>query len=243
MLADEYESNALPAQFVSGGQLDKSSLPCLSREAVLDAIENGLVEFSGRSESRGIQNEKGITNRLCKILNCHKLLYFHHEGMQDEASGTSSVVDMEALTTSSTMFEARLYSKEQTLMAIEAKRLPSPPPKSREREYVIGAERNSGGVERFKLGIHGAEASAWALVGYVQNGSFSYWRETINGWINELISESSCAPEWHPSDKLALLAESSKTARYKSSCKRTSRGKNDVIELMHLWIALEPSHA
>ena len=99
MLADEFDSKLTSGGFPSAGKLDSTALPCISRDAVLDAIESGLAEFAGRKELRTIKNEKGITNRLCKILSGHKLLYFHHEGMQDEESGTSASVDLEAIAT------------------------------------------------------------------------------------------------------------------------------------------------
>jgi hypothetical protein len=89
MLADEYDLQLTSGGFPSAGKLDTKALPCISRDAVLDAIERGLAEFAGRKEFRNIRNEKGITNRLCKILSGHKLLYFHHEGMQDEETGAS----------------------------------------------------------------------------------------------------------------------------------------------------------
>src|SRR5258705_1395545 len=105
MLADEYESQLPSGGFSSAGKLDSDALPCVSRDAILGALEGGLAEFAGRKELRNISNEKGITNRLCKILNRHKLVYFHHEGMQDEETGTSASVELEAITTGETLFE------------------------------------------------------------------------------------------------------------------------------------------
>jgi hypothetical protein len=240
MLADKYYERSLPDEFLPAGRLDENVLPCVSRDAVLDVIENGLAEFAGRSELRKIENEKGITNRLCKILNCHKLLYFHHEGMQDEQTGTSPSVDLEAVTTGDTTFEARSYAKEETLVAIEAKRLPSPPPKSREREYLIGSDRSSGGLERFKLGIHGKRAPAWVMLGYVQRNDFSSWLTKINGWIDEL-AQGRQLPQlvWESGEKLEEVARASATARYRSRNRRCLDGKVAVIEIIHLWVSLK----
>jgi hypothetical protein len=144
MLADEFNIKLEPEGFTSAGKLDTNALPCVSREAVLNVIEGGLAEFARRKELRSITNEKGITNRLCKILSDHKLLYFHHEGMENEQTGASASVDVEAIATTDTVFEARLYAREETLMAVEAKRLPTPSPASREREYVVGSEKHGG---------------------------------------------------------------------------------------------------
>lgn len=235
MLADDYDFEAVPEDFLPAGRLDEDALPCVSRDAVLNVIESGLSEFAERTELHSINNEKGITNRLCKILNCHKLLYFHHEGMEDETTGISPTVDVEAVTTTATVFEARSYSKEETLMAIEAKRLPSPPPRSREREYLTGSNGNSGGVERMKLGIHGRNAAAWTMLGYVQKYDFSSWQEKVNRWIDDLASTSEL---WESTEKLEVVAQGVTTARYRSRNKRRCNGRGDIIEIIHLWVLL-----
>jgi hypothetical protein len=238
MLADEYNLNLASEGFTSAGKLDTQALPCLSRDAVLDVIEGGLAEFAGRKEFKSIKNEKGITNRLCKILSGHKLLYFHHEGMQDEETGTSPSVDIEAVATIGTVFEARLYAREETLMAIEAKRLPTPPPTSREREYLVGSEKRCGGVERFKLGVHGKQSAAWTILGYVQQHDFKSWRDKINGWIDDLSKTGKPSGFWDATEKLEMIAENVTTMRGRSKHKRQHDDKNDEIEVAHLWVSL-----
>lgn len=58
-------------------------------------------------------------------------------------------------------------------MVIECKRLPTPGGKDREREYVSGFHANgspTGGIQRFKLGLHGGQVHDAAMIGYVVNG-------------------------------------------------------------------------
>lgn len=238
MLADEYKLELGSGGTPYAGKLDSKMLPCISRTAVLDAIENGLAEFAGRKEFRTIKNEKGITNRLCKILSGHKLLYFHHEGMQDEESGTSASVDLEAIATTETVFEARSYAREETLMSIEAKRLPSPPPKQREREYLVGNNKGGGGVERFKLGVHGGKSAAWTILAYVQQHDFKTWREMINGWIDDLSLNGKPHGFWNTTEKVEMVAENVSIMRGRSQHKRQVGGKSDKIEIAHLWVLL-----
>ena len=239
MFADDFRPTSPPLDFQPVGQLDKDALPRLSRDAILDIIEASLVDFASRKELRAIQNEKGITNRLCKILNCQKLLYFHHEGMQEERTGISPSMDIEAIAKTSTVFEARLYAKENTLMAVEAKRLPSPPPKSREREYLVGSGANGGGVERFKLGVHGKNAPAWTIVAYLQKHDFASWHTTVNGWLTELACTGHPPAQWNSSETLELVGQGTISARYRSMNTRTCGGQTDVIEITHLWVLLD----
>lgn len=238
MFADDFRPTSTPLEFLPLGQLDRDALPRLSRDAILETIERSLSDFASRQELRVIENEKGITNRLCKILNCQKLLYFHHEGMQDETTGASPSVDVEAIATTATVFEARLYAKEDTLMAVEAKRLPSPPPRAREREYLVGSGSNGGGVERFKLGIHGKNASAWTMIAYLQKLDFPSWHKTINNWLEDLARNGNSPAQWKPTEKLEVVAKGATTARYRSKNTRTCGGQTDLIEITHLWVLL-----
>jgi hypothetical protein len=238
MLADDFGTGPEPREFLPIGRLDRDALPRLSRDAILDVIEACLDDLASRPEFRSIRNEKGITNRLCKILNCHKLLYFHHEAMQDERTGASPSVDIEAVATTATVFEARLYAKEETLMAVEAKRLPSPPPPSREREYLVGSDKSSGGVERFKLGIHGKNASAWTMIAYLQRHDFSSWHGRINGWLEDLARNGHPPAQWSRDEGLEVVATGAKTARYRSRNTRTRGRDTELIEITHLWVLL-----
>ncbi len=52
------------------------------------------------------------------------------------------------------------------LFIVESKILPAPPPKTREKEYVIGKNKN-GGIERFKTGKHGKLLNIFGIVGIV----------------------------------------------------------------------------
>jgi hypothetical protein len=237
MLADEFHEKAHPATSFAG-KLDANSVPCISRDVILDTIEKGLLEFADREDCQNIKVEKGITNRLCKILSGHKLLYFHHEGVQNEVKGSSASVDLEAIATTDTYFEARLFAREQTLMAIEAKRLPTSPPKKREREYLVGVDKATGGVERFKLGIHGRHSSLCMMLGYVQGGNFDSWRETINGWIDDLSSNGKPEGFWNAKEKLELIATNAATMRCRSEHRRQFEGKTDKMEIVHVWALL-----
>ena len=62
----------------------------------------------------------------------------------------------------------------EALFVVEAKRLPAPYRKSREKEYVIG-ETNNGGIERYKTEKHGKRFSRGGMLGFVEKQTFRYW--------------------------------------------------------------------
>jgi hypothetical protein len=71
-------------------------------------------------------------------------------------------------------------------LVFEGKRLPAPS-KAREREYVSGGTAYSGGIQRFKRGLHGATVEQAAIVGYVQDDGFAQWLTRINSWISDEV--------------------------------------------------------
>ena len=58
------------------------------------------------------------------------------------------------------------------LFVVEAKILPAPLPKKREKEYVKGDKKN-GGIERFKLEKHAKGLNQCGMVGFVQQNNQS----------------------------------------------------------------------
>lgn len=136
------------------------------------------------------------------------------------------------------------YTIYEPFMVIEAKRLPAPS-KDREREYVTGTNKASGGatggIQRFKLGLHGAKVQTAAIVGYVQKLSVNHWYATINKWIADVVTQpSSDGCVWRESDTMEHLAYNDEqgTATATSSHDRTDTCLTSSIRIHHLWVVM-----
>lgn len=122
------------------------------------------------------------------------------------------------------------------LYTVEAKRLPTGSG-SRKKEYVFGFFRSgspSGGIQRFKTGDHGYGLSESALLGYVEEKSFSDWHHVINSWILEKAKEF--PNEWTENEQLQQLDIDSR--QICSVCRSIAMRKSDTINLFHLWIRI-----
>lgn len=108
---------------------------------------------------------------------------------------------------------------------IECKRLPTPPNSQRlKMEYVCG-KNTDGGIERFKLNLHGVNLPHNAMIAYIEKEDFSFWHEKINTWIEEVGWENEFLTQ--PTiNKIAIL---------NSKHKR----QNDEVELTHFWLNLQ----
>ena len=187
-----------------------------------------------------IDSEERLNAQLCKFLNVvarHRdfsMVSFHHEERQ---SGRHRV-DLSALPTRCMWIGPRHHSIYDPFLVIEGKRLPAPT-LDREREYVTGGEKLNGGIQRFKLGLHGASVRAAALIGYVQDGTPAKWHTTINVWIRDLTAGKERDERWSREDRLQKLTEAPEAGV--SVCESVHLRVNaasDRIQISHLWVEM-----
>jgi len=188
-------------------------------------------------------SELMLNPQLCKFLDIRArsefpMIAFSHE--EPQASGRH--VDVSVLAVEGIIIEAQSYTKYDPILVIECKRIPAPS-KDRQKEYVTGtkADKTSGGIQRFKLGLHGARLDMVAMIGYVQEGTASHWLDEINGWILELVSNplgDGCV--WNPIEVLKKIGEdrSKRVFSYRSVHRRTNNAASEEIEIHHLWIMM-----
>ncbi|MDP2951998.1 MAG: hypothetical protein Q8O76_01615, partial [Chloroflexota bacterium] len=146
-------------------------------------------------------------------------------------------------TTATTVPKGGLWDKllYDPIVVFEGKRLPSPS-RDREKEYVTGGiEHKSGGIQRFKLGLHGANHDIAAMIGYLQEGSAFDWHDKINKWITEL-SNGTIADVcvWNISELLETFEEdfSKGIANCQSIHSRSGSAQSNKILIRHLWITM-----
>lgn len=192
------------------------------------------------------ENENGITNRLCKILEFKKPpeypFFFHHQNIESAKQNTST--DFAVFGTYSYVQQLNFADNEEApaLIKFEAKRLISNLPKRREREYVIGDYkqgkqiRNSGGIERFKNGRHGIDIIHACIIGYIQSDSFAFWKDKIDRFIqDEINNPHDKYLSWDNDDLLIFIKSDNNIYECISKPKRKS---GCSIDLRHIWINL-----
>jgi hypothetical protein len=185
--------------------------------------------------------EPKLNIQLCMFLEARArsdfpMACFHHEAPQ---TGQHRV-DVSASPPEVTVVGARAYSIYEPFLVLEGKRLPAPSP-DRRMEYVTGRERRDGGIQRFKLGLHGAKLQVAVMIGYVQEGSARHRHREINSWISELAARpvtDVCA--WKAGERLGRLHEDKKD-RIGSSLSAHDRSgdvASNSIQLQHLLVEM-----
>ena len=217
------------------GRISSGLAPGTTVRKTLQFVKSQLPRWRDMSGRPIVSGEEELNGQLCKYLNVaarrenFSMAYFHHEERQ---TGLRRV-DLSALPPDPAVIEGRSYSVLDPFLVLEAKRLPAPT-RDREREYVTGGDKKSGGIQRFKLGLHGALLSHAGMIGYVQRDSFDDWFTSINLWIADLAESS---PEWSQDDCLTSLTTD--VANRVASCvsvHERAEAETKNVHLSHLWV-------
>jgi hypothetical protein len=208
---------------------------------IIGFIYRQLPAWRDDPERKPEESEPKLNPQLCKFLNFQArsllpMFTFSHE----EPQSSNRHVDLSVIPANTMYLEARSYTKYDPVLVIECKRLPAPSP-DREKEYVTGTDPNKkgGGIQRFKLGVHGREFDMAAMVGYVQAHTFQEWHKKINGWLSELknsTTKDGCV--WADDEILNLIEEDvakGVSSYYSTHC----RDSGKKIKLHHLWIVMD----
>jgi hypothetical protein len=217
-----------------------------SIQGVLNCLNLNLPLFAKKQKGKIKMNEDGLTQRLCRFLNRNIGSFpflFEKEDMENDEKGNSPRVDIGIVSNTETIIvNDREFTEDETFFKIEAKRL-GKLPKIREKEYVVGREDkegkyiNSGGIERFKKGIHGKNLIHAAIIGYVQLHDFKHWHKSINSWITGLSKETPAF--WSNKELLKNESAKSELATYTSHHLREKESIKDEIKLNHFWVDLQ----
>ncbi len=185
--------------------------------------------------------EDKLNLQLCKYLDTRARFDFPMVRFDREEPQTCRRrVDLAASPAKTTKIGARTHTIYDPFLVLEGKRLPAPS-SAREREYVTGLEERTGGIQRFKLGLHGANMVLATMIAFIQEKSPSDWYGEVNKWIVELGDSSMkdvCI--WSADETLSSTDEnqSKGVARYLSA---HSREKLDKITIHHLWVRMKRS--
>lgn len=239
MLSEQRHANN--GRITKGIEVDASVL------SVLDFVKINLSVFVKKNKGAVSMNENGLTQKLCILLNRIKdkePFFFQPEDMEDKNRGNSPKIDVGVFSDKEkiTVYDTT-YGEDDSFFKIEAKRL-AKISVAREKEYVIGRMGQdkyleTGGIERFKKGIHGKNLRHAAIIGYIQNEDFDYWFNLINSWITELITQK--GNFWQEEDKLIKANQGFESGLVLNSTNFRAKpnSKPDYIHLTHFWVDLK----
>lgn len=223
------------------GQLQRTATSDTLIDRTIDFIFGALIPWSQDVErQKGMAeqqlNEDDLNTQFFKFIQVYaKQKEFHMVIFgREEPQKKQRKADFSVSPYPETIIQGTRYNYYQPFLVIEGKRLTSKLSKNRKREYVTGENgKTSGGIQRFKLGEHGANHGVAVMVGYVQSCAPLNWLDIINSWIKELIEQ--CPNEWQINEQLTLEGNcNNQLIRATSNHPRSCNSNN--IKLHHFWI-------
>ncbi len=217
-------------------------LPETARYELIDFIAGELPRWRDHPDRQPASAETTLTSQLCDHLNgaayystTWSHVQFRTEVPDEVTRGRKIDLAAKPLATS-LVIEGRRHSQFDTLLPIECKRLPTPQEKDRdEREYVTSEHGTTGGIQRFKLGLHGAAHRLGTMIGYVQDQTCSYWLGRVNSWIANLAEVDS---SWTDAEILQSLNDDSAVGLCVLRSQHRRDGDLEDCELRHVWIRM-----
>lgn len=107
---------------------------------------------------------------------------------------------------------------------------------------MTGGTTQLGGIQRFKLSLHGARQNTAAIIGYVQKNTLEDWHSRINKWICDLAHDTTSVDEnWCEDEQLADFAadRAGHTSSAWSKHPRKDTAISPQIRIRHLWIVMQ----
>lgn len=212
--------------------------PSTQFNLVVNLVKQSLPLLAVSAMKDGISNEDGLNSLLSlfisKAARKDDLPFIvQHQSTEDLTRGGSPAPDIGIHL--DIVDDANPFPR---ITVFEGKRLTTSLGLQRRKEYVIGREEKGkhvpcGGIERFKLSIHGRELNHVGMIGYIQEGTPEYWHGLINSSISELslLHET---PKWSEEEHLAKVTTKGRISESASIVYR----KVDKLHLTHLWINL-----
>jgi len=236
--------NHLPEGNPARGKITNGLAAGTLIERTIEFVLAELTNWRNTPNRPAEESEERLNAQLCKHLEVTarhslRMVFFHHEEKQTGARR----VDFSASPTEDRFVGATFHTIYDPFLVLEGKRLP--PPKNgsgREREYVTGGDAKSGGIQRFKLGLHGAKHEIAVIIGYVQADTPAEWNERINGWILELEGAlQSDGTKWSSIDRLSDFVDNN-IKRIATSLSKHLRTGDAVISpnisIHHIWVRM-----
>ena len=214
-----------------------------SRLALLSFITKELPRWRDRTDRKKETSETILTSQLCAHLNG---VARHSQGWDflqfrveepDETNKARKIDLVPAPCGVTIWIEGRRHSEFDPILPIECKRLPTPNATDRdEREYVFSRYSTTGGIQRFKAGVHGGAHNLGAMIAYVQEETSATWNSRVATWINELVDAGQLG--WTIGDLLMVETNLGDQRVVVLRSLHTREGSLPEIELRHLWVEM-----
>lgn len=186
--------------------------------------------------------ETRLTAQLCAHLNsaCRRSNWDYLQFIREQPDEVrrERALDLIVAPSGATIWlEGLRHSHYDTLLPIECKRLPTPSGRDRDpREYVYSQFSSTGGLHRFKQGLHAAAHRRAVMIGYIQTDDVAHWCRQVGDWLTALANDLPDA--WSLEDGIQLVTYDPVDRSAALRSRHARRAPLEPITVDHLWIEM-----
>lgn len=226
----------------SFGMITSGPVKNALRDRTLAFVQAELPNWRDDPTRPAEEAEERLNAQLCKYLNVvsrtkFPMVFFHHE----EKQTAGRRVDISAGPVDAQNVGMVFHTIYDPFLVFEGKRLPPPSGQpQRAKEYLTGGAQRTGGIQRFKLGLHGEKLEVAAMIGYIQGNTASAWHHEINGWIAGFNALKDSAESWTLAEQLNNFVDDpvQRIGTCQSMHPRPTPAFTSPILLHHLWVRM-----
>ena len=214
--------------------------------AVEEFLRSHLPAWVSGQQRNLRKPENWLTGSLCRFLHsrCRKAqTLFDFYPKFPQATRRRVDLGVHAAEEEGLYVANQMYGLDDAFYTLEAKRLPTPGGKGREREYVIGDKfKQSGGIEHFKENLHGDCLLYSGMIAYIEENRDPSWLENVNQWITDLVTHppTTAHSTWGQND--LLRQETTDTPIVRECSSTHTRAYGAPLQLWHFWLNLTASY-
>jgi len=200
--------------------------------SIIIFVYDCLTKWRNSNNWSNNENEKKLNSDLAKSLTWYARTAEREVNFfSEELQGKVHTVDIVAC-----HYDKNIENFRDVITVFECKRLTKAIGRDRTDEYVTGHEKTDGGIQRFKLEVHGKEHEIVGMIGYIQSGTYLEWLETINNCIVNLCDKpDENGLHWNKSELLNTIEHDEENRKYHGKSIHPRKTKPDIT-IHHLWV-------
>jgi hypothetical protein len=206
---------------------------CIEKTIIF--VYDHLNKWRDNSNWSNKESEKKLNADLVKKMSGYaRSEEFPANFFHEELQGKRHSVDIVAC-----HFSKSFENYSDAVTVFECKRLTTDIGKERVDEYVTGHEKTGGGIQRFKLEVHGKEHEIVGMIGYVQTGTCPEWLNTINTCIDGLCGKpDENSLSWTRDERINTVEHDDKNGKYYGKSLHQRKTKPNIT-IHHLWVNMQ----
>jgi hypothetical protein len=204
-------------------------------EKVIFFVYKYLCKWRNSKKWSNKESERILNSDLVKYLMKHaRTNEMEVNFFSEEPQGKVHAIDLVAC-----HYDKNVESYSDAIMVFECKRLTNDISGKRKYEYVTGHKDIKGGIQRFKLEVHGKDYDIVGMIGYIQTGVCSEWQKNINKYIDTICGNpDEDGLHWNKNECLNIIEYDEKKGKTRSKSLHPRLTKSDIT-IHHLWINMQ----